>query len=188
MNALGALLFKDGIPALGQPGWADLASALLSAEQGNASAFSVGLAQTPDEGFAANAVNCIDYPWRSLSFSGLVSKALLGRVLAPHTQGAAEGWFPLMSCSRWPVPLARPQHAVEVRDAPPILLVGSTHDPETPYIYAHEMHDQIPGSVLLTREGDGHTTSWLSGGRTRAAIARYLITLQTPPDNTVYTD
>jgi hypothetical protein len=46
----------------------------------------------------------------------------------------------------------------------------------------------IAGSVLLTREGDGHTSSWLGGGRTRDAIARYLITLQTPPDNSVYAD
>jgi hypothetical protein len=50
------------------------------------------------------------------------------------------------------------------------------------------MHDHIADSVLLTRDGDGHTSSWLSGGRTRDAIAHYLITKQTPPPDTVYPD
>jgi pimeloyl-ACP methyl ester carboxylesterase len=184
-NTLGALLFKDGVPALGQPGWRDLASALAAAEQGNASPFAFQLAQTQQD-FAADAVNCVDYPWRPLTFAGLASKALMGRMIAPHTQGAGEAWPGMLACQRWPVGLARPRHDVDVQDAPPILLVHATHDPQLPYTFAHEMHDQIARSVLLTRDGDGHTTSWLSGGRTRDAIARYLITLQTPPDNTVY--
>ena len=35
------------------------------------------------------------------------------------------------------------------------------------------MRDHIAGLVLLTRDGDGHTSSWLTSGRTRDAIARY---------------
>jgi hypothetical protein len=42
--------------------------------------------------------------------------------------------------------------------------------------------------VLLTREGDGHTSSWLQNSRTSDAIAHYLITGETPPPNTVYPD
>ena len=77
---------------------------------------------------------------------------------------------------------------VTVRGAPPILLVASTHDPSTSYVWSHEMRDHVAGSVLLTRDGDGHTSSWLSSGRMRDAIARYLITRRTPPPNTVYPD
>jgi len=94
----------------------------------------------------------------------------------------------MLGCSRWPVPLARAYHQVEVRGAPPILLAASTHDPETNYRWSHEMHAHIAGSVLLTRDGDGHATSWLPGGRTRDAIARYFITKETPPPYTVYPD
>jgi hypothetical protein len=75
-----------------------------------------------------------------------------------------------------------------VRGAPPILLVSSTHDTETPCPWAHEMHDHIAGSVLLTRDGESHTSSWHSGGRTRDAITDHLITGQPPPPNTVYPD
>jgi hypothetical protein len=41
--------------------------------------------------------------------------------------------------------------------------------------------------VLLTRNGDGHTSSWL-GPHSRAnnAIVDYLITRKTPPPNRVY--
>jgi hypothetical protein len=38
------------------------------------------------------------------------------------------------------------------------------------------------------RDGDGHTWSWLGGGRTRDAIARYLVTRRAPPPNAVYPD
>jgi hypothetical protein len=55
-------------------------------------------------------------------------------------------------------------------------------------VWAHELRDLIAGAVLLTRDGDGHTTSWLRSGRTRDAIAHYLITGETPPPNTVYPD
>ena len=47
---------------------------------------------------------------------------------------------------------------------------------------------QIPGAVLITRDGDGHTSSLMHPSRTRDAIARYLITRNTPPPNTVYPD
>jgi pimeloyl-ACP methyl ester carboxylesterase len=187
MNAFNLVLFKDGLPTIGMPSWNEFASALLRAEQGDASAFSVEMAQTKQE-LAGLAINCIDYPREVSTFDDFAAKTLMGRALAPHTQGASEAWLGILGCIRWPVPLARPQHTVTVRDAPPILLVGSTHDPSTPYIFAHEMHDHIAGSVLLTRDGDGHTSSWLGGGRTRDAIARYLITRQTPPSNTVYPD
>ena len=93
----------------------------------------------------------------------------------------------MLGCMRWPVP-PNPPHELSVRGAPPILLVAATHDPSTSYVWSHEMRDRIEGSVLLTRDGDGHASSWLSGGRTREAIANYLITTQTPPPNTTYSD
>ncbi len=48
---------------------------------------------------------------------------------------------------------------------------------------------QIEGSVLLTRDGDGHTSYLLPGpSRTRDAIDRYLLTGETPPPNTIFAD
>jgi pimeloyl-ACP methyl ester carboxylesterase len=189
MNLFNLLLAKDGLPTLHLSSWDEAAGALLRAEQGDASVFSSQLPQSSrDDPFAGLAINCIDYPRTVTTYDDFAAKALLGRVLAPHTQGASEAWLGILGCIRWPVPLARPHRTLAVRGAPPILLVTSTHDPSTPYVFAHEMRDDITGSVLLMRDGDGHTSSWLSGGRTRDAIAQYLITKKTPPPNTVYPD
>jgi len=73
----------------------------------------------------------------------------------------------------------------KVHGAPPILLVSATHDPSTPIVGARRMARQIPGSVLLTRNGDGHTSSWL-GARsdTASAIVDYLVTRKLPSRGT----
>jgi pimeloyl-ACP methyl ester carboxylesterase len=189
MNAFIWLLIKDGVPAIGLPSWNEFATALARAEQGDASAFSSHLAQSPvDDPFAGLAINCVDYAQEMTTYEDFVARTFLGRVLAPHTQGASEAWLGILGCMRWSVPPPQPPHQLSVRGAPPILLVTSTHDPSTPYVWSHEMHRQIAGSVLLTRDGDGHSSSWLSGGRTRDAIVDYLITRRTPPPNTVYPD
>jgi hypothetical protein len=62
--------------------------------------------------------------------------------------------------------------------APPILLVGGTNDPATPYAWAQSVNKQLAGSVLLTRVGSGHT----SGDNPCASAAEdaYLINLTLP--------
>ncbi len=187
LNLFDALLIKSGNPVLHKPSWSEAAAALLRAEQGDASAFSTPLSQSQQD-FGGYAANCVDYPMEAFTFERWGAKALMGRLIAPHTRGASEAWLGYLACMRWPFPLARAHHTVVVHDAPPILIVGSTHDPSTPYVFAHELHDQIDGSVLLTRDGDGHTSSWLGGGQTRAAITRYLITRELPAPNTVLPD
>ena len=82
----------------------------------------------------------------------------------------------VLGCQHWPVPPANPPQRVNIHRAPPILLVSATHDPSTPYVWAQDVRSQIARSVLLTRDGDGHTSSLLSGSRTRDTIANYLIT------------
>jgi len=189
MNALFLLLVKDGVPAIGLPTWNDFANALARAEQGDASAFSMQLPASPtDDPFAGLAINCADYPPEIITYEDFLAKTLLGRVLAPHTHGASEAWLGILACMRWPVPVTYRPHRITVRGAPPILLVGSTHDPETNYVWAHELRNQMPSAVLLTRDGDGHTSSLLQNSRTSNAIAHYLITGETPPPNTVYPD
>jgi pimeloyl-ACP methyl ester carboxylesterase len=189
LNAYNALLFMNPIPAIREPGWSGLAQALAAAESGDAGAFASSLAQSSRDGqFAGLAVNCVDYRPLIGDWDDFVATTLLAHALAPHTLGAGEAWPGLMNCMRWPVPTANPPHRVRVHGAPPMLLVNATHDPSTPYRWAVNVRDQIPGAVLLTREGDGHTSSLLSQSRTNDAIARYLLTRTTPPPNTVYPD
>ena len=81
----------------------------------------------------------------------------------------------------------KPKHANEalsVSGAPPILLVGGTNDPATPYAEAQSVNRQIPSSVLLTREGNGHT-SYDASPCAHAAEDAYLIDLTLPQAGTV---
>ena len=54
----------------------------------------------------------------------------------------------------------RPQRLHFTNDTvlPPVLLVNALRDFATGYAVAVSMHEQLPGSVLLTRNGTGHTS------------------------------
>ena len=88
-----------------------------------------------------------------------------------------------LQCAYWP---AKPKHGqaqLTVSGAPPILLVGGTHDPATPYEESVAVSKQIDGSILLTREGNGHT-SYDASACAHAAEDAYLIELKLPPPGT----
>ena len=189
LNTEELLLFKPPIPGLGLPGWNGLAEALAAAVAGDASAFSPALATGPaDNAYVSGpAIECLDFPAGSTDYDDLAARQLLGRVVAPRMQGASGSWS--AGCLGWPVPVTNPPHRLAVRGTPPILIVGSTYDPATAYPWAVGLLAQIEGSVLLTRDGDGHTSYLLPGpSRTRDAIDAYLLTGLTPPPNTVYAD
>ena len=63
-------------------------------------------------------------------------------------------------------------------------MVNSIRDPSTSYTWAVGMLEEIDNSVLLTRNGDGHT-SWGLGGATTDGINQFLITTQLPAPGTV---
>ena len=65
----------------------------------------------------------------------------------------------------------------------PLLLVGNRFDPATRYEGAQLVHDLMPGSSLLTVEGWGHTSTFLSLCADQV-VSRYLLTGATPPDGT----
>jgi pimeloyl-ACP methyl ester carboxylesterase len=186
LAAYNFLLFKQPVAAFGEPGWTGLAQALAQAEAGDASAFAAPLATGPSEDpFPGLAVLCSEFPSFVHGYNDFAAMSLLGRVLAPHSQGFSESWTGVLGCVHWPVSPANPPRRLNIHRAPPILLVSATHDPSTPYVWAQDVRSQIARSVLLTRDGDGHTSSLLEGSRTRDAIARYLVTRKPPPPNTV---
>jgi pimeloyl-ACP methyl ester carboxylesterase len=89
-----------------------------------------------------------------------------------------------LQCAYWPVKATRSTGPIEVTGAPPILLVGGTNDPATPYADSQSVNKQIQGSVLLTRQGNGHT-SYLASTCVAAAENSYLIDLTAPAPGTV---
>jgi pimeloyl-ACP methyl ester carboxylesterase len=62
-----------------------------------------------------------------------------------------------VTCSNWPFPVAELPESYDAEGAPPILVVGTTNDPATPYAQAVSLSKQLSSGVLITYEGEGHT-------------------------------
>lgn len=84
-----------------------------------------------------------------------------------------------LQCGMWPAKLKGSHTPLPIQGAPPILLVGGTNDPATPYVDAQSVNRQVSGSILLTRQGNGHT-SFGSSDCSHTAEDAYLIDLTLP--------
>jgi pimeloyl-ACP methyl ester carboxylesterase len=88
-------------------------------------------------------------------------------------------------CTSWPKPVD-PISTLHVHGTPPLLVIGTTGDPNTPYGWAARLASHLDGSVVLTHVGWGHT--WLlndSGNACmRAAVTAYLVSGRTPAAGT----
>lgn len=144
-----------------QGSWSYLRTVLADAEEGRAeSAFSSadtyyrrsGGEYPSNTTEAFTAYNCMDYP----ADSDEVSQAAEDRVYreAPVT---AEYWFGFDVCSLWPYEPTGVREPVTADGAAPILVIGTTGDPATPYTWAVSLADQLSSGVLVTRVGEGHT-------------------------------
>jgi pimeloyl-ACP methyl ester carboxylesterase len=162
--------------------WAAFALAIKRAVAGDASAF----AAAPPEGhadreYSAQATLCMDYPSDVHTYAQMQTRMQMGRELSPHLQGASQAWT-LLRCVGWPLKATNPRRHLHVRGVPPVLIINATHDPNTTYAWAYGIAGQIEGSVVLTRVGDGHTST-NSSACARAAVDHYLIAGTTPtPD------
>ncbi|MEV4009586.1 alpha/beta hydrolase [Nonomuraea angiospora] len=127
---------------------------------------------------ALQAINCIDKPFPA-DLAAVRNLADRAEKAAPHF-GSFVVW-PWLSCAYWPVKPTRRPRAVTATGAPPILVVGTTRDPATPYKWAQSVADQLSSGVLLTYDGDGHT-AYLSNPEKciRGPVEQYLIDTQPP--------
>jgi pimeloyl-ACP methyl ester carboxylesterase len=127
------------------------------------------------------AVSCIDRPWPR-SLEAWSSAAAAAAKAAPQF-GAANIWGSL-PCAYWPVPAAAPVR-LRAAGAPPILVVGTTRDPATPFREAQALARDLKSGILLGWNGDGHT-AYLEGSTcVDTAVDRYLVSLATPRDRTI---
>lgn len=101
--------------------------------------------------------------------------------------GAALDWGSL-PCRYWHAPPTGGPRAVTAAGAPPILVVGTTRDPATPYAWARSLAAQLDSGVFLGRVGDGHTAYVEGNSCIDTRVDSYLLTGSTPPDGTVCAD
>jgi hypothetical protein len=94
--------------------------------------------------------------------------------------GEGLAWASL-NCGYWPVRNTGEPHRIEAKGAAPILVVGTTRDPATPYPWAQSLASQLSSGTLLTYVGDGHTAYGRGSTCIDSTINRYLLQ-GTPPE------
>ncbi|MGH3855978.1 MAG: alpha/beta hydrolase [Pseudonocardiaceae bacterium] len=125
-----------------------------------------------NQGAANAAINCLDHPDAVHSAADVQAELPdFGRV-APLI-GASLAWGDL-TCAYWPVPAQSQPHQIHYAGLPPILVVGTIHDPATPYPSAKGMAQQLGSSVLLSYNGDGHTAYGRGSTCINTAVDAYL--------------
>ncbi|MEV0451375.1 alpha/beta hydrolase [Streptomyces sp. NPDC050600] len=126
------------------------------------------------------AVNCLDLP---PAFTGpeAAEKAVPSFEQASPVFGRGLAWAAL-NCTYWPTPATGRPHRVTADGAPPIVVVGTTRDPATPYKWARSLAAQLSSGTLLTYEGDGHTAYGRGSDCIDTAINTYLLEGTAPTD------
>ncbi|MFC8098104.1 alpha/beta hydrolase [Streptomyces sp. NPDC057363] len=130
--------------------------------------------------FANAAVNCLDLP-AAFSSPDEVRDALPDFEKASPVFGEGLAWSSL-NCAYWPVKPTGEPHRIEAAGATPIVVVGTTRDPATPYRWAEALAGQLSSGRLLTYEGDGHTAYGRGSACVDSAINAYLLR-GTPPED-----
>jgi pimeloyl-ACP methyl ester carboxylesterase len=163
-RTVGPGLFSYGVSAAlySRDDWPVLAQGLADAERGHGDlllALSDAYLERGDQGYTnvseANvAVNCLDRPWPHDPTPYL---ALARKVTVDSPRFGPSIALSGLSCATWPVPPAATPHRVTAPGAPPVLVIGTTGDPATPYAWAVALAGQLSSGVLLTHVGDGHT-------------------------------
>jgi hypothetical protein len=85
-------------------------------------------------------------------------------------------------CSKWPFKPSTRAAPLHAQGAAPILVVGTTRDPATPYKEAVALASELDSGVLLSRNGDGHTAYGMGNTCIDNTIDTYLVDGTVPPN------
>jgi pimeloyl-ACP methyl ester carboxylesterase len=161
--------------------WPRLEDAVLDGLNGNGARL-LALAdeytdRTP-RGFSDNAneviyaVNCLDRP-DITSIAEAKAEEPKFKAASPRF-GSFLLWGSL-PCANWPVKPEDKPHKITAAGAKPIVVVGTTRDPATPYEWAVGLAGQLESGVLITRDGDGHTGYHAGNACVDGAVETYLL-------------
>lgn len=128
--------------------------------------------------FDANyAVNCAD---AGETVTEQRVRELQSQWRAKYPMFGASMAIGLLPCAYWPA-AHDPYPTGAATGSPPILVVGTTGDPATPYENTAELASMLGTGHVLTWEGEGHT-AYPSTPCVVDAVDRYLIDLQVPQE------
>ncbi|WP_286252566.1 alpha/beta hydrolase [Streptomyces graminofaciens] len=181
-------------PLYTEHSWPALTSALDAAEDGDGTellAFADEYNERDPEGrygtgtHSQRAISCLDQKQRPTAEE---TKKLLPefRKISP-VFGEFMGWDTAGWCHDWPVPGQVDNPEVSAPGAPPVLVVGNTGDPATPYEGARKMADELGEGVgvVLTWQGEGHGAYGSGSDCVDSTVNGYLLEGTVPKDGKV---
>ncbi|WP_314506190.1 alpha/beta hydrolase [uncultured Microbacterium sp.] len=127
---------------------------------------------------AFRAYNCMDYPPEDSEEAKAASDARI----AAEAPTVAPYWSGPDPCESWPYPPTGTRGPITADGAAPIVVVGTTNDPATPYEWAVSLAEQLSSGVLVTRVGEGHTGYNKGNACVDAAVEAYLLQGTVPED------
>ena len=134
------------------------------------------IAAQPQVNTGANiGINCLDYRVEGNMATWTAQSKELERI-APRFATVTEAGD--LGCQAWGHTGTQPSKALHAKGAAPILAIGTTGDPATPYEWAEALADQLDSGQLLTWEGNGHAAYTNSGHGpcVTQAVDTYLLT------------
>ena len=178
-------------PLYSQALWPDLTAALRAGFRGDGTVL-LALAyayadRAPDGTYTTNqlvafpAINCVDdradsdvAEMRAKAAEIERSAPTLGRFFA----------YSGVQCARWPVPPVGGLDDYSAAGAAPILVIGTTNDPATPYVWAQSLAKTLESGVLLTHEGEGHGVYGIGNACATAVVDDYFLDGTVPDEGT----
>ncbi|MGO1183345.1 MAG: alpha/beta hydrolase [Micrococcaceae bacterium] len=130
---------------------------------------------------AFTAINCLDYP--------RIDDPAQMREHADQLAEASPTFGPFLAyggvnCASWPHDGAESVDTVSAEGAAPILVIGTTGDPATPYEWAPALAEQLESGVLITNEGEGHGSYGPQNECIAGLVDDYFVDGTVPEDGT----
>ncbi|MDO4899726.1 alpha/beta hydrolase [Actinomyces sp.] len=133
-------------------------------------------------GEAITVINCLDYPVSGDAESWETERDALKE--ASPTFGADMGYSDLF-CQTWGHESTRERTEIHARGAAPMLVIGTTGDPATPYVWSQALAAQLDDARLVTWRGNGHTAYGRSDDCVTKAVDDFLLAGVLPEDGLV---
>lgn len=178
----GAMFYAIILPLYNQSNWIYLTQLFSDVMGGDAeTAFSLAdsyNSRNPDGTYADNqteafiSINCLDYAADDDPATMQAEAAQLRQeapVFGPQMSYGGIG------CAQWPFLSTREPAAISADGSADILVIGTTNDPATPYVWAQNMASELQHGHLVTYDGEGHTAYNKSNSCVNDAVDDFLV-------------
>jgi pimeloyl-ACP methyl ester carboxylesterase len=123
------------------------------------------------------AIRCLDYP--KAPSDAEITRLLPDYLKASKVFGGVMAWS-AAECRDWSATSSHPQRDVHAKGAAPIVVIGTTRDPATPYAWSESLARELSSGILVTRKGDGHTGYGVGNACVDRVVDRYLVFHEEP--------